>query len=567
MIRWKGLAKLLVVLSVFFGGYLLFFDKILTATITAALETAADAKVEIKETKLSLSPFGITIQGLKVGDVDAPMKNLFETDTIEVAIDLTYLMEGKYVVEIMKVSGLEFGTKREVSGSRVEKKEEEKEASSKTQKGKSEESPESPSVRRPVKQAKATDLLDKVALETRKKKDEIDALIEQKKEELKTLTHTDDYTKRLEKAKTDLAGSMQLSVTSVEDLKQVEASVKTIQAIKKDMSDMKHEIVDKQKKVREDITLIKAEIKSLKKRGDADYKKAMSTLNLDTLKSGDVSQAFLKGPLQEKLLKVRDIWRRVQRAFPSSSKSEDESIETGITVSFPRPEAPVPRLLIQTIYLSGGNFKGEIRSISSDQAITGPTQFLFDFSDKRTRGEVSVLGETVSGRLVSVVEKDSLPGVEDGSLLARVLKDIENFEVLTTIKGTLLHPKISMSSELDSKLKSASKALANEALVKAKRALKSKVDKQVDDARKDTLEQLSRLDNDYAKGLAKDLKDVESLDALADKGRAQAKALIEEHNTKFKRAVAKAKVQLNKEKNKAVEEAKKALEDTFKSLW
>jgi uncharacterized protein (TIGR03545 family) len=624
MIRWKGLAKVALVLSIFAGGYLLFFDKIITSTLVSVLETAADAKVNIKKTKLRFSPFGLRIEGLRIADADDPMKNLFQTGIISASMDLGYLLEGKYVVNQVQVTGLEFGTNRKTSGKRLKKKIEKK--SSATSK-----SPKS-AIQEKISKLSVDDVLDKNELETKKKKDAIDALIKQKQKDLKEITNTDSHKQKISVLKSELEAAMKIDIQSIEDIKQIEISIQTIKRIKKEISVIKTDLTNKQKKVFADISLIKKEINSLKAQGSKDYTSALSTLNLDTLKSGNINSTLLKAPLQDKLMKARDIWSRIQKAFPIQEKTKKEAIETGITVSFPSFAQPIPKLWIKTVALSGvidGQvLTGKIKNISSDKnSLNKPTTFYIESINKQTPkqsfiligesdlrngsqkhtinfkrnhwpiksmqlpssitlqsgrtntvGDIVIINKGIKGS-IATTGSDIVFVSKEKTLLSRVVSDITTLKIKTDISGSLSKPKVSIHSDLDSKLKAASKSVADKEINKVKRELKQKINAQVSIAQKEALAQLSQINTS---GLSKSLKSVTNLDTLADTAKQRAQSKIDNEKQRLKaekdaklakaKEIAKAeslklKAQLEAEKKKAQKKLKKDLENTLKNLW
>ena len=71
---------------------------------------------EIQHLSVTVSPLGIRWGGLQVADPKEPMKNVFQTGKVQVALNFGQLLRRKYIIETMEVNDLIFGTQRTTSG-------------------------------------------------------------------------------------------------------------------------------------------------------------------------------------------------------------------------------------------------------------------------------------------------------------------------------------------------------------------------------------------------------------------------------------------------------------------
>lgn len=84
--------------------------------IVDAGQRSLGAKVEVDESSVSLLDTRVTLRGIRAADPREPMRNLVETDVVELDIDADGLLRRTLVVERGVVRGLRFGGDRETSG-------------------------------------------------------------------------------------------------------------------------------------------------------------------------------------------------------------------------------------------------------------------------------------------------------------------------------------------------------------------------------------------------------------------------------------------------------------------
>jgi uncharacterized protein (TIGR03545 family) len=93
-----------------------FIDRWLESGLEAAGEALVGARVEIDHLHLSLLPLAIRFDRLQVASTDDSLANLFETGTVHYGMDMSQLLRGKTIIDIIQVSELVLGTRRNSSG-------------------------------------------------------------------------------------------------------------------------------------------------------------------------------------------------------------------------------------------------------------------------------------------------------------------------------------------------------------------------------------------------------------------------------------------------------------------
>ena len=119
-IRWSGLAGFVAISAIFVLGWLFAVGPILKYSIERFGSQAAKAKVEVADVSLTFDPFGIEISGLQVADSAKPMENVIEFDRAVADIELFPLLLGKGIVNQVTLTGVAFSTPRNSSGALAE---------------------------------------------------------------------------------------------------------------------------------------------------------------------------------------------------------------------------------------------------------------------------------------------------------------------------------------------------------------------------------------------------------------------------------------------------------------
>ena len=120
--RQKGrinLVPLAAVAAVVVGvvlAVLMFKDPLAKRALTAGLQKITGAKVDIASVHVGILDASVTVRGLAAADKNAPMKNVFEAQKIQLDFNLTQLLKKRFVCQNLEVSGMAFGTDRKTSG-------------------------------------------------------------------------------------------------------------------------------------------------------------------------------------------------------------------------------------------------------------------------------------------------------------------------------------------------------------------------------------------------------------------------------------------------------------------
>ena len=116
LFRWKAIGPLLLVGVVGVGSWLVFADRIAKATAQAVGTTLVGARVEIDRLHLDLPHGRVEIRGLTVASPFEALENLLQADALVADIDPLPLLEKKVVIDRLAATGLRFGTPRLTDG-------------------------------------------------------------------------------------------------------------------------------------------------------------------------------------------------------------------------------------------------------------------------------------------------------------------------------------------------------------------------------------------------------------------------------------------------------------------
>ncbi|HFB66364.1 MAG TPA: TIGR03545 family protein [Aeromonadales bacterium] len=115
-IRWWGLAVFAILMVVISLVWFLMAPWLVKNSIQELGSEAVGAMVEVDSVSLGLFPPTISLSNLQVADPDAPMKNLFQTDEITVAVESAPLFWKKIIIDDLTVSQVKLGSARDHSG-------------------------------------------------------------------------------------------------------------------------------------------------------------------------------------------------------------------------------------------------------------------------------------------------------------------------------------------------------------------------------------------------------------------------------------------------------------------
>jgi uncharacterized protein (TIGR03545 family) len=344
-IRWWGLGFFAVICL----GWWLSIDWVVENAIETFGTEAMEAKVELDNAELNLSPLSIVLRGLQVTDPEQPMQNLFVADHIELSLDSLMLLRRKVISEQMIVSGLQFYTPRIRSGAIK--------ALSKA----TENQQDSGGFSLPGVSLPSTD--DLIAKQKGDIQQEIDSIQNNikviqnkwgnKQDELPDKAAMNDYKKRFKKLK---KGNFLEKITGLKSLRD---------DIKNDLD----VIDDLNNELDKDMASIKRELNRAKTLPERQADKILSSVGITT-GSSEFSQALLGGKLQVWLQQALNIFELLSNADTDKENSQP-SRGDGTWVAF-KEHQPLPDLLLKTIQLSGVittagqaiNFDGQLLNVT-----------------------------------------------------------------------------------------------------------------------------------------------------------------------------------------------------------
>ncbi|MBA1147625.1 TIGR03545 family protein [Ectothiorhodospiraceae bacterium WFHF3C12] len=115
-LRWQGLVGFVVVMALLAGSWVLFADRLVKWAVEGTGTAMVGARVELDSADVALAPLRIEMQGLRVTNPNAPMRNAFEAGRIAFDADTLGLLLDRVDIGEVAVEGLRLNTPRERSG-------------------------------------------------------------------------------------------------------------------------------------------------------------------------------------------------------------------------------------------------------------------------------------------------------------------------------------------------------------------------------------------------------------------------------------------------------------------
>lgn len=385
-IRWKGLVAFIVITLIIAGVWHFLADWMVKKAIETAGTKAVGAKVELVGADLSLFPAGLTLDGLKVTNPDAPMTNAVEITRMGMDLELPQLIRRRVVVNLMQVDGMRFNTERQTSGALPEKerpKEGDKgtdasEALTKGLKKMGCGNFQLPSFEKPdLKNLLEGENLESLGLATKLEADikAEEAYWNKTLKELpdeKKLKAYEKKLKGLKTKKTDLGSLLGKAGDAVTVQKELQADLKRIK--------------EAQKRFQKSSSDLQKRVQQLPKAPMADIRRLQAKYSLSADGLANLSQLLIGGQLCDHW---QTAWEWYQRLKPyiqnMTAGGEPEEAEPergkGRYVRFAEKH-PLPTFLIRqtkaSVELPMGNLSGKIEDINSDPPLLGrPTTFNF----------------------------------------------------------------------------------------------------------------------------------------------------------------------------------------------
>jgi len=116
VIRWPGLIAFALLSSLIAGIFFLFLDLWIKLGVIEVLEKSTGAEVNIASVSHTLSPFGVSLQGLQITDPKQPSQNQVQIAQAHAQIYLAPLLRRKVIIENLSVTELRFAQQRSSVG-------------------------------------------------------------------------------------------------------------------------------------------------------------------------------------------------------------------------------------------------------------------------------------------------------------------------------------------------------------------------------------------------------------------------------------------------------------------
>lgn len=526
-IRWQGLIAFIVIVGAGAAFWLLMVDSLVERAMESAGSSAMGARVDIRNVDLSLLPLGLTITGLEITDPDEPMTNVIEAERIAFLMDSGRLLQGKVIIDEMSVEGIRLGTARKTSGAMAPKKE--KDAKPKPGDGDSASGIGMDGFSIPD----AGDILGREELQTLSIVETAESSIKQKEAEwdarLKTLPDANKV-KELESRYKALEKKYKGSTSDKL------AAIKEAEALKKEIKAARDSLKAASRDIEADYNNLRTVINRALAAPEQDIKRLKDKYQLSAKGIRNASALLMGPSINKYISKAISIYERLRPFMQSGKADETKPIRgKGVNVTF-REFNPAPAFWARTIRASAetsqGPIKGTLNDLSSDQGVTGrPATFEFAskglkktksmqisgaIDHRRTEAPDDTLNISIEERQVENLKlsaSGSLPvTIKDGkadltvnarlaqrgtinararlaihsadiesspdgdskllAALGRTISSMDAFSLYMKATGTIDDYDLSIASDLDETLKSASKDMLKQESDKFEAALR-----------------------------------------------------------------------------------------------
>lgn len=450
-----------------------FKDLVLKIAVQKIGESIFQAKCDIDYAKIELINAHIRLDGIQQADKNAPMKNLFEIDRIDIDFDLLQLLKKKFVSENIEVRNIAFGTDRKSSGfiPQKEKKQKEKKEGDgfdfnallslpiiQDEKNDIIESlssfnPETilsnlnDSLRSPDLAKTVIDDVGFLYTKYEKLPNEFDIATKDVQEKIKEIQAID--IEELKKNPTKIPEAISLVQSSLDLTKEIKTKIdKTSSELQGDVKKVSAYSKEIQTAFNADLTFVSKEINKLTsfRLGDA---KTIIADELEKIAIRSLGKYYPYAVLG--LEKVKEFSTKPKKEV-KPKKEKKRIIRTGRIITYKKDTKP--SILLQNIYLSSlvsdWDISAEIKDISNDMDLWGrPTsaEFIFDTSSIKNFGSL-VFDLRESRENLIVVNYDGAGYPMDLSKISQSLIEGAESQKLS-IPGL---PLISGTSKIQSKL-------------------------------------------------------------------------------------------------------------------
>jgi uncharacterized protein (TIGR03545 family) len=365
-----------------------FIDRWVESGLESAGEAAVGAKVEIDHLRLTINPIAVEFQRLQVANPNDVWKNLFETGKVRFSLNFGQLLRGKYIIETMEVNDVVLGTKRATSGYIPKPPEPPKD-------------PKNPSMSDQMKTLVASKMSDAPIFDLNllRKQFKIDSLLNYKN--LKSVQHFDTLKAQVLEASKQWDRTIADVEKSKQQLKDAEATIRSIDVAKiqkiddalalidkvdktyKTVQDLNATFVTRKTAVSDNVTMLYASAKLAPAVLKSDYDGVMALAKIPDLSTSGLTRLLLGRKIFAEADKYMYWVDKAKTAIPKYFPKPDVEYPKrfkGQNIDFPSNKA-YPKFWIRNIALSGGEDrkqdpefiygKGQVKNITNNQRITG----------------------------------------------------------------------------------------------------------------------------------------------------------------------------------------------------
>ncbi|MCX5778148.1 MAG: TIGR03545 family protein [Elusimicrobia bacterium] len=402
--RWKFVIPVGLIIVAVVAGTFFFLDSILKHALISSGEGVFGAKVEVASVKTRMRDLSISISGLTIADKSDVWKNLFAFERVQFSMKPLPLLSKKLIINEMSVTGISWGTRRDVSGALPPKKIAalEKNAAKENknsisyklfnaikEKG-SKEVSGLPSVaaitsaQGMLKNFSPEKLISAADLSSIKEMDTLQKGVQDKYAQYQTsigAINVDQKSAALRAAIDDVS---KIKVNSVEDIAAAKAKLAQLKQVKEDTEKTVSDIATMKTRLTADFGDQKDMIVKINALKDSDWRSVSSKLKLPSLSVGNVSQSLF-GPLWVNRVQSAMYYMHLVQKYMPPRKKDDTKIvrkrQRGTDVSFPTAYNP-PDFLIAMMAMNGTTggtgkqgeplaFTGTVTDITSDPVLLG----------------------------------------------------------------------------------------------------------------------------------------------------------------------------------------------------
>ncbi len=554
VMRWWAAGLFVGVVGAVVALALLLLDPLLKTALEYSLSKATKKEVHIESVTTLLMDTSLEIKNIAILSTSNDTGDDINIDRVLLKLKTTRLLEKKFDFEIISFGNITLNTTLK----RVEEQTSQAQSSSKTDDTEEESSFNLPQFPDP-KTLLAKEGLKSVS-EAKKMKADITAISEKWQERVKS-----------EKQKAKLAAlktrfnTLKKKAKDIHSMDDVTAILAEAEALKKETKAIRDELKSYKKEYKEDKKLISKYLKEMKTLPKEEYNQLLKKYSLDQNGAMNLIGTHFSSSL-EKYLHVGLEYYEFVKPYLSSDEEDEEKQERmkGKWIYFTNTTA-YPEFVIQklnaNIIKEHRNFKLDVKDISNNQKIYGkPVKGTlkskskeykkilvvfehnelqkdalttintdinaYKLTDKKIAKKLSLESSLIDATShinienFTALESDLLVEFKKSTLtyapvksktdkiVQDILANISEFQMDAWVAGTLTEPKISLSTDLDNKLKSGIKKQLKKEVSKYKKKLKSAVNRAFK-------EQLGDIDlgefNDVEKLLDSSLDDSSSL--------------------------------------------------------